>query len=327
MPRQLDYQAAKLLTGSIANAVNEDEILLDFSDISFAYPLATLVIGSSIRNLARDRRKAGKRTSIAGRKTQSQAISYLEHIGFFGFLGIQDANPVGAASGSRSYIPIQVIGYDRLGVSQAATPSELQEAIQKFSEEKAEWLAPSILEYEIRRVISYSLREALRNVFEHAQVAHCFLVGQKYNDGRVEIALLDEGVGIKSSLLGNSTALTDQIAIESAVKPGVSRAATLSVAQNVFDNSGYGLYVLSCLGRSFGRFVLGSGSAAMRIDRNQDPTWDEIAFDGTFVGFALYEPPNNFSSVLDDIIEVGETEAKDSGNVLTASKRSRSAAP
>ena len=44
-------------------------------------------------------------------------------------------------------------------------------------------------------MVSYCLREVIRNVFEHAQTDTCTVMAQRYSDGAAEIAIIDNGMG------------------------------------------------------------------------------------------------------------------------------------
>jgi len=95
------------------------------------------------------------------------------------------------------------------------------------------------------------------------------------------------------------------------------------MAPNEHDNSGFGLFVLSEVGRNFGRFVLGSGKAALRLSASSQPQTDEISFKGTFVGLRLESIPRDFSGVLDEIVSSGEEEIRTQGRTGKASRSSK----
>jgi hypothetical protein len=92
--------------------------------------------------------------------------------------------------------------------------------------------------------------------------------------------------------------------------------------ENVYDNSGFGLYILSELAASFGWFMLGSGTAGV-WGRLQARVVGDVSFHGTFFSMKLTTTPNDMNSVLRDIIEAGEREARLAGIQTRASGRSR----
>ena len=52
--------------------------------------------------------------------------------------------------------------------------------------------------------MTYLIREILRNIPEHAEESSAWICGQYWNDQTAEIAIVDEGIGIKKSLQRNS---------------------------------------------------------------------------------------------------------------------------
>ncbi|WP_241822000.1 ATP-binding protein [Herbaspirillum sp. C7C8] len=196
------------------------------------------------------------------------------------------------------------------------------EAIEEEARRIGGVLAGSFDDSERLRTYTYSVREIIRNVFEHSQADECFICGQRWYGGQVEVAIVDEGVGIARTLSRTHDFFFDDEALPLAVRPGVSRTAGLSEVENIYDNSGYGLYVLSELAASFGWFALGSGTA-MLVGRKQERLIEPCSFEGTFFGLRLNSTPSNFQSVLRDIIDVGEAEALASGAKARASGRSR----
>ncbi|MCX2781316.1 hypothetical protein [Microbulbifer thermotolerans] len=97
---------------------------------------------------------------------------------------------------------------------------------------------------------------------------------------------------------------TDAEALELAIKPGVSRISANS-GGNIFDNSGFGLYVLSEIGDRFGWFAIGSGRSRL-IGNNGERVLEDFVFPGTFIGIQVFNRITNFSDVLSEIIRKGE---------------------
>ena len=91
---------------------------------------------------------------------------------------------------------------------------------------------------------------------------------------------------------------------------------------NVYDNSGFGLYVLSEIASSFGKFIIASNSKSLTIS-NREKLFSDVNFSGTYLSIELNSTPKHFSSLLKDIIIAGESEAKVSGNNSNASKLSK----
>lgn len=315
--------------GSILSLLEEldstrdvDNVTIDFAKLRYSMPTGMLVAGSKLRKWREYRRLCGYKSWCRGIDESIRVHSYLMHLGFFDFLHIEQGKQVDEAKGSSRYLPIKVI--KRPGVNVEKDGLDVwYGAIMDVSRQLATVLAGSADDSEEMRTYAYCIREVIRNVFEHAQVDECFICGQRWADGRVEIVIIDEGVGLASTLTPESDFLDDEAALLLAVRPGVSRTGLISSkGPNTYDNSGFGLFVLTELAASFGWFVLGSGSSQM-IGRKQHRNVDQTSFQGTYFGMHLISSPRSFSGVLEDIIQVGEKEAGVSGMSRHASGMSR----
>lgn len=121
---------------------------------------------------------------------------------------------------------------------------------------------------ELLNLLTHSIREMIRNVPEHSGVNNVWICGQAWEkDGTAEIAVLDEGIGIASSLRKNpfyhDIVTSDTAALSLAIEPGVSKAFAPGHERNDpsgWSNSGFGLYVLSEIcQRLSGSFCIVSG--------------------------------------------------------------------
>ncbi len=123
-------------------------------------------------------------------------------------------------------------------------------------------------------MLQYLLREAIRNIPEHAETDDVWLCGQYWhNRDLAEIAILDEGIGIFKSISHNQVhrayISSNEEALRWALKPGVSVAFIPSRGQRDDDpwaNSGYGLYMISEICKlTEGWFTLASGDDCIRV--------------------------------------------------------------
>lgn len=301
--------------------LNEPEVCVDCSTLNFSYPSGMLVAGSKMRAWIKHRRDAGLITKKKGHDCSKSVHGYLRHLGFFQFIGMGEGNEVGQASGSMTYLPITKIEkpvfdietqnvqewYDEI-ISQTRRFANLLSGTKDYSEEN--------------KLYHYALREIVRNVFEHSSANECYLCGQRWADGRVEVAVIDEGIGISRSLKRSFDIKSEIAALRMAIKPGISSTTKISETDNVYDNSGFGLYVLEQLVSSFGWFMLGSGSAKL-VSQCNVINEQQLNFDGTYIGLRLNRAPSQFSGILDDIIYAGEQEAKKYGVKAKASGMSK----
>ena len=308
---------------SLYNVQDEEEVIIDFSQLSYSFPMGMLVFGSYLRRWAITRKENGFRTSAEGIDTSKSVHNYLMHLGFFKFIRINLGKAIGEASGSNTYIPIRQITRTELENYARENNEQLVDAIEFESRSLAFILAGSNQNSQDITTYSYAIREILRNVFEHSGIDKCFLCGQRWYDGSSEIAIVDEGVGIYETIKQAYSVSNAEEAIQLAIQPGITRAISLSEQENIYNNSGYGLYVLSELGNSFGWFCIGSDSAKLTY-KSKNKYVEPFNFQGTFIGVHLDRTPFNFKGVLDDIICEGEQEALSKGRLNLASSISKS---
>jgi hypothetical protein len=299
----------------------QERVVVDFSTLTFSTPTAMLVAGSELRKWVAYRRGAGLEVYRIGIDESKSVHSYLMHLGFFDFIHVDEGKKVGEARGSTRYLPISKI--DRPVQSVAVDGvAAWYESIESQSRRLAGVLVGSYDDSQELRAYTYSIREIIRNVFEHSEADECFVCGQRWWNGSVEIAVIDEGVGICQTLRRSFPVESDEEALTLAISPGVSRTTALEEEENIYDNSGFGLYVLSQIGSNFGWFALGSGGARI-IGYERAFEVAPFSFSGTFVGIKLERSPSNFRELLSDIISSGEDEAREAGRVARASGMSR----
>lgn len=321
IPSRFDQNTLGNLFACLDATRDIDNVNVDFSDLRYSYPTAMLVAGSKLRDWVGYRTTCGYQSTRSGISASISAHSYLMHLGFFDFIHMEEGNRVGGARGSARYLPVTRIERPAIDVMRRGL-DEWYSAIQSEARRLAGVLCGSHDDSEALRTYTYSLREIIRNVFEHSQANECFICGQRWHNGRVEVALIDEGVGIVRSIATAYPIEFDDDALSLAIRPGVTRTRAFDAVSNIYDNSGFGLYVLTQLASSFGWFVLGSGTAQI-VGHQQVRTSSPSSFKGTYFGMRLERPPHDFASVLRDIIESGEDEARMSGVHVRASGRSR----
>jgi anti-sigma regulatory factor (Ser/Thr protein kinase) len=301
--------------------LNAPAILVDCTTLNYSYPSGMLVAGSKMRKWIKHRRENGLITKKKGYNSDKKVHGYLRHLGFFDFIGMGEGNLVGEASGSMTYLPITKIEKPIIDLQVQDVKEWYDEIISQIR--RFVNLLSGTNEYtEENKLYHYALREIVRNVFEHSLADECYLCGQRWADGRVEVAVIDEGVGISASLKRSFEIESEIDALRKAIKPGVSSTTKIAEADNIYDNSGFGLYVLEQLVSSFGWFMLGSGSAKI-VSQGKVMREQELNFDGTYIGLRLNSTPRQFSGILDDIISQGEHEAEVSGIKTTASGMSK----
>ncbi len=321
LPEEFNQHSVFELALHLEEILNEKWVSIDFSNVNFTTPLGSLIVGRHLRYFISHRKTKSVRTSVSGVDYSNPAHSYLNFIGFMDFLGVPNQTKMGFAKGSLNYVPIQVWTRREL-LNSAGLLSTIHDASLKLSIRLANVLVGENAENEENISIVYSLKEVIRNSFEHSESDYCILTAQRWKDGRVEIAVIDEGVGIRLSLSRAMKFVDDESALKAALKPGVSSTMRMPNSRNVNNNSGYGLYILSELGRKYGKFSVGSGNSSIESG-TKGVTTQPSRFQGTFVGLRIEKPLASFEEILANLIEIGEESAKIEGGRPIASRTSR----
>lgn len=256
LPRLLNDEGAATVVDAVRSAADvPGEVTLDFSEVSWAWPFGTLMVAESLRQLRSYRVQRDLPLNCLAQGVEaghvSNASSYLQHVGMFKRAGWDAGKAPGEAPGSDTYLPITELRASAFGEH----GRERSEAIRA----EARRLARMVLDDECDRdLLTYGLTETIRNVFEHSQRPACVVMAQKYRaSGIVEMAIVDRGRGVRESLAEAYEDLTTARALEAAIEPGVSRAFALGAGGNGV-NGGFGLYMLSEMGRKFGEFAIWS---------------------------------------------------------------------
>lgn len=222
------------------------------------------------------------------------------------------------ASGNDNYLPITKLDLIKLHSDEIAAGEygTLGDSIEK----EAAKLSRIICRHnaEMQALMTYLIREILRNIPEHAEESSAWICGQYWNDQTAEIAIVDEGIGIKKSLQKNSIhrayATDDESALSYAIKAGISQAFDPRRGNRSNDewaNSGYGLYMVSEICKELGgTFCIASGGKCIYATDKGIETIDTY-LDGTAVKMTF--PTDKLKSSHDIIREIagrGECEAR-----------------
>ena len=323
VPSSFARSTISAFVNALQDARDDDVVIVDFARLAYSRPLPMLVAGSAIKQFVGHRKEAGLVTKADGLDEDVAVQSYLQHLGFFQFIGLPFGKAVGQASGNAKYIPIECISRDSLYARVDPVYRPLRQVIKEDTAALARVLLARETDEQSREALSYSLREVVRNVFEHSRADECFVCAQRWYDGSVQLGILDDGRGIPDSLADAYPGLTHRQSLEHAIRPGVSRVR--DELENRHDNSGYGLYVLSELGDECGWFSVGSGDYMLtRAKSSRDDEIEEIPFSGTFVGLHLDRGiTSDFRTKVGEIIYSGEQEARMLGTNPEASRSSR----
>lgn len=275
-------------------------VILDLSELSFSYPFGMLLLASQIQDFVSYRKAQDTVTKAVAPLDKNEVCSYLAHIGFFQYIGLDVGKAPDEARGSGTYMPI--VPVDCGLFARKARPGRL---IEKRASRLAE-LVTHTRGSEIDRTLKFSFCETIRNVFEHAKTDECVVCAQRWGQD-LEIAIIDRGRGIRKSFEeGGHFFDSGYEAIEYAIKPGTTRTSGEDLGFH--GNVGFGLYVLAELCRKMGKFVLSSESSSLVIVDGQVSEW-RVPFDGTAVKLRMTIPSTGFDSMVKDIMAAGERKA------------------
>jgi hypothetical protein len=246
-----------------------DRYIFDFAGVRFAKPFGMLYLAAAIRQFiaARQAVSAAARPEFMAQNFRHN--TYLAHVGFLQSLGLDYGNAPGEARGSIDYVPVTAL--HRSDVARRAAGDPIGAGVEFEARRLAATLAQGA-GGRILEVLEYSLLEIMRNVFEHSEADHLWVAAQHWARGTVEIAVLDEGIGVARSLARNQayTGLSERAAIVKALEPGVTgyvahRLDSLDYGnQSEWENQGYGLAVVSAIAQSAGRLVITSNDVGYR---------------------------------------------------------------
>jgi hypothetical protein len=303
------------------------EVIYDHSHLGTVEPLGMLLVGSKIRGLFH------KYPEIEFKDKNFEDKDYAAHMGFFKSVYLNYGNSPGEASGSTTYIPITELEVKKLRIESYDNTEEVQETIERKASQLAKVLSRK--NSKLHKYLTYSIRELMRNIVEHSESKSIWFAGQYWpTKDRVEISILDEGVGIKQALSVNPNLRigNDRDSLLLSLEPGISgkafkyRGKMRKQEDTIWRNSGYGLFVTSSLCLYGGDFLICSGESALLI-KGKLHGFKDTNFKGTAIRMRLTVSKINQLSeeLIEEIVNEGEMRARDHAgiSVITASKVSR----
>lgn len=304
-PNRMDLGAALAFGLELERYAMHERVTLDFSDQGFRPPFVMLFIAAKIKRF----RAAYPKVELVFRGYETQ--TYAAHVGFFHMLGIPHGREVGEAHGSDRYLPITCIERKDFYEKETDRFEELPDLIQRHAERLAHVVAQD--NRVMNETLSFSIRELMRNVFEHSESNILYYCAQYWEkSGKVEFSLADFGIGIRKALGTNPNFRfdTDKQAIEWSLLPSVSGKTHLPRQSTTWFNSGYGLYMTSRLARNGGNFAIASGNMGIFLSR-KTKTNLPTAFPGTIlrVNFDVNEI-GNVTQRLDEFRREGAEQAR-----------------
>ncbi|MGR3972556.1 hypothetical protein [Shewanella baltica] len=244
-----------------------EELLIDFTSMGRIEPFSMVYVAKQIRDFSRN----NQNTTVSCTGHQNKV--YAANMAFFRAFGLKHGREPNCKQGNECFVPFTILRI-RTIVDEA---SKEWKVAQDVIESRSEHLA-KILSREdggnLVDALTFSIREIMRNVLEHSQsrsIEYCAQFWPTYN--KVEIAIIDNGIGLKKSLSANPfiQVQCDSDAIQQALMPAISsknfKGARID-RNNPWHNSGFGLYMISRICRLGGSFLICSGDHGIALDEH-----------------------------------------------------------
>lgn len=221
IPSKLDIFTTLSFVNDLLGFEEACDYIIDFKWLNWVEPFSLLYLASALTQFK-------NRHSIPNSNFENYQIgnanSYAAHMGFFKSFGIDNGNTPGQLSGNTRYIPIKLLNAETLKQKAIENYKHVAEATEILAEELATILTQT-KDGNLFDLTQYSIREIIRNVIEHSD-AHTFGFCAQYwpQEHKVELSLLDTGIGIKEGLKQNPylDLLDDRSALYYALLPGIS---------------------------------------------------------------------------------------------------------
>ncbi|WEN14038.1 hypothetical protein PY254_12415 [Rhodanobacter sp. AS-Z3] len=258
-----------------------EKTLIDCSKMQHVEPFSIAYVSTELRRFAESR----SGTSLEFQNCDS--ATYAALMGFFKAAGADYGYKPGEARGNTNYIPLTILNVSDIEREAADSYEPIGNVIEKESAKLAKMLT-RVDSGELVDTLTFSLREIMRNVVEHSHSSVLEFCAQYWpTKHKVEMAVVDSGIGIRESLTKNPylNISSDRDAIHMALMPAVSGKMFKGVRRNnndVWQNSGFGLYMTNRICRNGGSFFICSGKSGLLLGDGK-----KLDLDTNFAGTAL----------------------------------------
>lgn len=317
------YLSDSIAFSTYINTLPESKLYLpDFSALRWIEPFAMLILAQAFSDL----KERYPNAQVIMRTPDTEACSYADWMGFFKASQLRDTCP--DAPGSEAYIPVtfeKVSNIEGRVIPQERIP------------EIAKTLAERLLQQDsgnLFTAVVFSFQEIIRNVIEHSESDSFGYCAQRWlkgpNEGVVELAFMDRGIGLRTSLQKNPKLEVgdDREAIKSALMPGISGTRPNPAGSNArWANSGFGLYMTSRLCSEKGNFFICSGSTGLHYRVGVENEYFDTNYSGTLIRMRINTRElGNADALLRKYSDEGETIAysiRNKGARITGSTMSK----
>ncbi|MBU3208501.1 ATP-binding protein [Clostridium algidicarnis] len=282
IPTRLNLRSTLKFCNTIDELEADTSYIYDCKNMSTVEPFGMLLLGSKVRGFVNSNEGCSHQYS------NFQGNPYAAHMGFYKSIYQDYGNEPGEAKGSDTYIPITLLDLKEARDESIKNKIDIYEYIENISKDLAGVLFKS--NKNLIECLTFAIRELIRNVYEHSESKELWYAGQYWpTKDIVEISILDEGIGIKNSLVKNKkiNIESDEEAIRLALKPGISNDGIGKIGKEIYDNSGFGLYMISNICKEMGNFVICSGNRCLEISAESE-TFHKASFNGTAIRIRIY---------------------------------------
>jgi len=280
MPDNFNFPNTVEFCRKLESLTSDFEYVIDYGKMKNVEPFGMLLIGSTIRKMIANNDGAN-----------FHAINYTNndyaaHMGFYQSIGLDYGKAPGEAKGSNTYLPITQLKIQDIREESRFSREHIVDTVERRAHDIATVLSRE--NKNLKEVLTYSIREIMRNVIEHSEADSIWYAGQYWpSKDRVEIAILDEGIGVYKSLKRNrKLKIKDNgDALLLSVEPGISgKDIRLERKRDeIYGNTGYGLYMTSRICEDGGDFLIGSGDRILGISRIGSKLFNTATFNGTVI--------------------------------------------
>ena len=303
----------------LSQAAKQEKVTIDFINMSKINPFDMLFVSNAIKEFTLNNPELDLKFK------NYKSHTYAAHMSFFKAFGLDYGNSIDTKSQSSTYLAISKIRTKKLTELADQNWSTENDVLEEEARKLAELLTQQ-KSTDLVDLLAYSLREIMRNVVEHSESKAIYYCAQYWPSlSKVEIAILDSGIGLKNSLIKNPYIQlnTDIDAINLALMPSVSSKNYKGAPVDTSDpwhNSGFGLFMTSRLCQEEGEYFICSGKGGLLL-RNKQKTKFELYnnFKGTAVKMVLNTSSlGSLSEKLNELSKEGKKLAKhikNAGNV------------
>ena len=222
-----------------------------------------------VSKIIRDFRQNNPDTKITCGGFRDQ--TYAANMAFFRSFGLKHGREPNESPGNCRFVPFTILRTQTVKDEALKAWKSEQDIIEQKSERLAEILSQQN-EGDLLDYLTFSIREIMRNIVEHSEskgIEYCAQYWPSYK--KVEIAISDNGIGLKQSLSKNPhiEVDNDSSAIQQALMPAISSKnyeGAIIDKDDPWHNSGFGLYMTNRMCRLGGSFLICSGNHAIKLD-------------------------------------------------------------